>query len=76
MHNPGEPMHVRMEGRKMTIGRYQVIDLGSHNGTYVNGVRVDQAELNDGDIIAIGHATFRLAEGELVEDVADDVRPD
>jgi hypothetical protein len=44
--------------------------VGSHNGTYVNGTRVSQQELKEGDIIAIGHATFRLAGGELIEYLA------
>jgi ABC transport system ATP-binding/permease protein len=55
------------ELRKSPSGRYQIIDLGSHNGTFVNGARVDQAELTEQDIVSIGHATFRLAEGELRE---------
>jgi ABC transport system ATP-binding/permease protein len=59
------------ELRRTPAGRYSIIDLGSHNGTYVNGTRVSQQELNEGDIIAIGHATFRLADGELIEDVDD-----
>jgi ABC transport system ATP-binding/permease protein len=48
-------------------GRYQIFDLGSHNGTFVNGQRVNQAELTEDDIVSIGHATFRLAGGVLVE---------
>jgi ABC-type multidrug transport system ATPase subunit/pSer/pThr/pTyr-binding forkhead associated (FHA) protein len=55
------------ELRKSPSGSYQIIDLGSHNGTYVNGVRVNQAELGDDDIISIGHSTFRLSGGELRE---------
>ena len=55
------------ELRKSQSGGYQIIDLGSHNGTFVNGSRVEQAELTEDDIIAIGHATLRLAEGELRE---------
>jgi ABC-type multidrug transport system ATPase subunit len=55
------------ELRKSQSGRYQIIDLGSHNGTYVNGARVEQAEVSEEDIISIGHATFRLADGELRE---------
>jgi pSer/pThr/pTyr-binding forkhead associated (FHA) protein len=54
------------ELRLSPAGRYSIIDLGSHNGTYVNGTRVDQAELTDGDTIGIGHhATFRFSGGEL-----------
>ncbi len=29
-------------------------DAGSLNGTYVNGVRVDKAQLDDGDVIQVG----------------------
>ena len=59
------------ELRLTPTGRFQLIDLGSHNGTFVNGTRVNQAELKDDDIIAIGHATFRLIGGELIEYVDD-----
>jgi ABC transport system ATP-binding/permease protein len=55
------------ELRKSQSGRYQIVDLGSHNGTFVNGARVRQAELNEDDIVSIGHSTFRLAEDELRE---------
>lgn len=53
------------ELRKSASGRYEIIDLGSHNGTFVNGKRVHSTELSQSDIISIGHATFRLADGEL-----------
>lgn len=55
------------ELRMSPTGRYQLIDLGSHNGTYVNGVRVNQAELTEDDLVSIGRATFRLADGVLIE---------
>jgi ABC-type multidrug transport system ATPase subunit len=55
------------ELRLSPTGRYQILDLGSHNGTFVNGNRVNEAELNENDIIAIGHATYRLVGGELIE---------
>jgi hypothetical protein len=54
-------------GSEHRADRYSIIDLGSHNGTYVNGTWVSQWELNRGYIIAIGHAAFRLAGGELTE---------
>ncbi len=38
--------------------RLKVRDLGSRNGTYINGQRVDQAEINAGDNIQIGPVTF------------------
>ena len=52
---------------KSPSGRYQIVDRGSQNGTYVNGIRVNRADVTEQDIIAIGHATFRLAGGELQE---------
>ena len=39
-------------------GKYEVVDAGSLNGTYVNRQRVDRAVLKDGDEIMIGK--FRL----------------
>ncbi len=38
-------------------GGFQVVDLGSTNGTYLNGSRVDLASLNDGDKIQVGSNT-------------------
>jgi two-component system, cell cycle response regulator len=38
-------------------GVYQVIDMGSTNGTYLNGSRVSLANLTDGDKIQIGSNT-------------------
>tara|TARA_B100000686_G_C16643985_1_gene891732 strand:- start:740 stop:1186 length:447 start_codon:yes stop_codon:yes gene_type:complete len=37
---------------------YTVIDRGSLNGTYLNGVRIEEADLNDGDVVQIGR--FKL----------------
>ncbi len=36
------------------VGR-MLRDLGSRNGTYVNGVRITEQRLHDGDLIEIGH---------------------
>jgi len=38
-------------------GQYQLVDLGSTNGTYLNGTRVEIAELTDGDKIQLGSNT-------------------
>ena len=38
-------------------GRFQLVDLGSTNGTYLNGLRVNTAPLYDGDKIQIGSNT-------------------
>ncbi|HEX7270343.1 MAG TPA: ATP-binding cassette domain-containing protein, partial [Streptosporangiaceae bacterium] len=46
---------------------YQIVDLDSHNGTFVNGQRVVSAPLTEGDIVGIGPSTFRLSGQELQE---------
>jgi ABC transport system ATP-binding/permease protein len=53
------------ELRKSPAGTYEIVDLGSHNGTYVNGRRVSSAVISEDDIVSIGHSTFRLSGGEL-----------
>jgi tetratricopeptide (TPR) repeat protein len=40
--------------------RYRMKDLGSGNGSLVNGVKMDTAILNDGDQIEIGNTLLRL----------------
>jgi ABC transport system ATP-binding/permease protein len=59
------------ELRRLPTGGYQIVDLGSHNGTYVNGRRVNSATLSEQDIVSIGHSTFRLAGSELRQFVDD-----
>lgn len=44
-------------------GGYHVIDLGSRNGTAVNGVRVPAAVLRDGDRVRVGEFEFRFVAG-------------
>jgi pSer/pThr/pTyr-binding forkhead associated (FHA) protein len=38
----------------------RIRDLGSANGTWVNGLRIDQAELQHGDVIVAGRTSFRV----------------
>jgi adenylate cyclase len=40
----------------------EVRDLGSSNGTFLNGARVDAAHLTLGDVVSFGKVPFRLAE--------------
>lgn len=47
---------------RMSGGAYSVVDLGSTNGTLVNGVRIaGETRLNDGDTVSVGNnsLTFR-----------------
>ena len=41
-------------------GRYSVYDLGSRNGTKVNGQRVQRADLRHGDTITIGKTIVKF----------------
>ena len=53
------------ELRRNPDGSFEIIDLGSHRGTYVNGERITNKMLTEQDVISIGHAMFRLSGGEL-----------
>ena len=46
---------------------YRIVDLGSHNGTFVNEQRVSAATLAEGDTVGFGDTTFRLSGGELLQ---------
>jgi ABC-type multidrug transport system ATPase subunit/pSer/pThr/pTyr-binding forkhead associated (FHA) protein len=46
---------------------YSIIDLGSHNGTFLNGQRITAAPVTERDIIGIGPATYRLVGEQLQE---------
>jgi len=41
-------------------GKFKIKDELSTNGTYVNGVEIEETELNDGDIIKIGTTELKL----------------
>lgn len=55
------------ELRVLADGRYEIVDLGSHNGTYLNGQPVARAPLSPGDIVGVGHRAFCLVGDELQE---------
>ena len=53
--------HARIEIDK--DGKVHVIDLGSTNGTRLNGMRINKAALNDGDQLEIGMIRIRVRFG-------------
>lgn len=46
-------------------GYFQLRDLGSGNGTFVNGDRVENYNLNQGDIVSLGKFTIKFEAEEL-----------
>ncbi len=48
---------------------FQVHDLGSRNGTYVNGHRIQAAHIGEGDLLAVGHSRFTVRHGQLVASI-------
>ncbi|MFF8265287.1 FHA domain-containing protein [Streptomyces virginiae] len=61
------------EFRSMPGGRFEIRDLGSHNGTYVNGQPLAKSGtqlLGPNDIVGVGHSTFRIV-GDRLEEFVD-----
>ncbi|WP_093848179.1 FHA domain-containing protein [Streptomyces pini] len=61
------------EFRSAPGGRFEIRDLGSHNGTYVNGQPLPKsgtAVLGPDDIVGVGHSTFRVV-GDRLEEFVD-----
>lgn len=49
-------------------GAWQVVDLDSLNGVFVNGQKVRQAHLRRGDVLTIGGFNFEVRVGEVTND--------
>jgi len=56
--------HARVE---WTGSAHQIVDLGSTNGTFVNGSRVRTHELRDGDRVQIGKVLLKYLAGGNIE---------
>src|SRR5688572_12698939 len=53
------------ELQRQDDGCYEVIDLKSSNGTFVNGKRVDRAVLRPGDKVRFGQLDAKYHDGKL-----------
>jgi ABC-type multidrug transport system ATPase subunit/pSer/pThr/pTyr-binding forkhead associated (FHA) protein len=54
------------ELRKTRDGGYEIADLGTHNGTFVDGRRISgRSRLDEGSLVAVGHTLLRLRHGHL-----------
>ena len=45
---------------------YVIEDLGSSNGTFINGKRIETSQLNDNDSVVLGIAQFVFIDGQLI----------
>jgi len=53
-------MSTRHARLRLRGAAWELVDLGSRNGTWVNGERVDTATVGDGDLIEAGNTMFLL----------------
>jgi ABC-type multidrug transport system ATPase subunit/pSer/pThr/pTyr-binding forkhead associated (FHA) protein len=60
----------RVHARAILRGEgFDIQDLGSRNGTFINGARVTTAFLGPKDLLTIGHSRFTVTDRRLVERV-------
>ena len=63
---PSSKVSRRHASVQRVLGRYTVTDLGSTNGTFLNGRRLEKAEqLKDGDKIKVGELVLKYMESRL-----------
>jgi ABC transport system ATP-binding/permease protein len=55
------------ELRRSSRGGFEIVDMDSHNGTFLNGQRITAAPVMEADLVGIGPASFRLVGDQLQE---------
>ncbi len=66
-----DPLVSRNHARlRLTPAGGEITDLGTINGTYVNGQRIRSTAVNNGDVIEIGKVQFVVDEGKLEQHIA------
>ncbi len=63
-HSSVSAEHARLETSDGDL--VDVVDCGSTNGTFVNGIRVDRKQLMPGDLLRFATAEFRVTTGSTV----------
>jgi ABC transport system ATP-binding/permease protein len=58
------------EIRRLGDGRCEVVDLASHNGTFVNGRKIHRSVLEQRDVVMVGRNAYRLM-GDSLEEYVD-----
>jgi diguanylate cyclase (GGDEF)-like protein len=63
---PSSKVSRRHASVQRVLGRYTLADLGSTNGTYLNGQRIERSQqLSDGDKIKVGELVLKYMESKL-----------
>jgi glutamate transport system ATP-binding protein len=55
------------ELRQLADGRWEIVDLGSHNGIFLNGQPVQRQLMGPQDRLTVGHSSFVLVGDQLQE---------
>ena len=67
-------VHCRLESS--AGGELELEDLGSTNGTLVNGKKITKVKLNDGDMVTIGRVQFVVSSGATLDDSKTSTMPE
>jgi len=71
---PDESLSRRHAEIREQLGVYHLVDLGSMNGTYVNGNRVmSEQRLHDGDVIQVGESTIAFSDARAPRPSGEDL---
>jgi ABC-type multidrug transport system ATPase subunit len=67
LENDPRASRYHAELRRLDDGRVELVDLNSHNGTFVNGQRISHVVMREGDTVGVGNHVFRFHNGALEE---------
>lgn len=67
LENDARASRHHAELRRRDDGQVELVDLNSHNGTFVNGHRISRTVVREDDTVAIGNHVYRFHNGALEE---------
>jgi pSer/pThr/pTyr-binding forkhead associated (FHA) protein len=63
-HSSISAEHALLKGSE--INGVELVDCDSSNGTFVNGVRIERKELQQGDVVKFAYLAYRVVEGDAL----------
>jgi len=63
-HSSISAKHALLKGSE--INGVELVDCDSSNGTFVNGVRIERKELQQGDVVKFAYLAYRVVEGDAL----------